>query len=288
MTERKGAKQIAAYKKKVVAEFSTLLKEYPIVGVVNMESLPAPQLQKMRSQLRGKVVIKMTKKNYIKFAIESVKDSKKNIEKLEEYFRGMPALLFTKDNPFSLFSTLKKSKSNAPAKAGQTAPNDIKIGAGPTPFAPGPVIGELGALGLQTGVENGKVAIKADKVVVKEGEVIKENVASVLARLGIEPMEIGLDLVATYENGIIYDKSTLDIDEDQFKADLGTAATWAFNLAVEAKYPTKETTELFIIQAFTDAKGLSIEASIPTKDTISNILARAAGQAASLKTEAKL
>ena len=35
---------------------------------------------------------------------------KENITDLEQYLRGMPALLFTKDNPFALFSTLKKNK----------------------------------------------------------------------------------------------------------------------------------------------------------------------------------
>jgi len=66
----------------------------------------------------------------------------------------MPALLFTKENPFKLYNKLQKSKSSAPAKAGQTAPSEIVVPKGPTPFAPGPIIGELGALGIKTAVEN--------------------------------------------------------------------------------------------------------------------------------------
>jgi large subunit ribosomal protein L10 len=42
-----------------------------------------------------------------------------------------------------LYKILQKSKSSAPAKAGQTAPNDIYVKAGKTSFAPGPIIGEL-------------------------------------------------------------------------------------------------------------------------------------------------
>ena len=45
---------------------------------------------------------------------------------------------------------LEKSKSNAPAKPGQTAPSDLVLPAGETPFTPGPMIGELGQLGIKT------------------------------------------------------------------------------------------------------------------------------------------
>ena len=39
-----------------------LIKEYPIVAAVNMEGLPTPQLQNMRSSLREKIVLRMTKR----------------------------------------------------------------------------------------------------------------------------------------------------------------------------------------------------------------------------------
>jgi len=64
---------IAGYKKKVVKELIDLCKEYPIIGAVDMENLPAPQLQAMREQLRGTVVIRMAKARLIKIAIESLK-----------------------------------------------------------------------------------------------------------------------------------------------------------------------------------------------------------------------
>ena len=84
-------------------------------------------------------------------------------------------------------------------------------------FSPGriptSIIGELGAIGIKAGIEGGKVAIKEDAVVVKDGEVINANVAAILTRLGIEPMEIGLDLVAAYEKGSIFDKKILGVDE---------------------------------------------------------------------------
>ncbi len=279
---------IVEYKTRVVDEFTKLIKEYPIVGAINMENMPSPQLQVMRATLRDTVVMKMSKRRLMRIAIEKAKKNKPGIEKIEEYLKGMPAMIFTKENPFKLYSKLKKSKSSAPAKAGQTAPKDIIINAGPTQFSPGPVISELGACGLKTGVENGKVAIKEDAVVVKEGDEIKANVASVLTRLGIEPMEVGLDLVAVYEDGVIYTKDILDIDEDKFKQDLQNAATWALNLAVETGYPTKDSIELMLGKAFNDAKGLAVEQEIMCDTTAELLLSKAEAQAKSLAGEANI
>src|SRR3989344_2663282 len=192
---------VAEYKKEIVTELVRMINEYPIIGVVNMENLQAPQLQKMRAQLRGNFFITMTKRRLIKLAFEETKSKKKGIEQLESHLGGMPALIFTKENPFKLSRTLQKSKSPAPAKAGQTAPRDIVVNKGVTSFAPGPIIGELALAGIKSGVEGGKVAIKEDSVVVKSGEKIKPKVAEILTRLGVQPMEVGLDLVAVYENG---------------------------------------------------------------------------------------
>ncbi|MFH1642193.1 MAG: 50S ribosomal protein L10 [Nanoarchaeota archaeon] len=277
---------ISEQKKEIVKNISKLIREYPIIGAVNMENLPAPQLQGMRAQLRDKVQLVMTKRRLIKVALKQSK--KEGIEKLEPYLRGMPALIFTKDNPFALFKVLKKSKSSAPAKPGQTAPNDLIVKAGPTSFAPGPIIGELGALGIKCGVEDGKVAIKQDSVVVEEGQIIGAKQAEILTRLGIQPMEVGLDLIATFEDGIIFTKEILNIDEDEFKNKLENAARWAVNLSVSAAYPTKDTIQLLISKSFNDAKAIGLSQNIIDKDIIDCLLGKAERQMQSLKTTANI
>jgi large subunit ribosomal protein L10 len=200
----------------------------------------------------------------------------------------MPALLFTKENPFALCKRLQKNKSKAPAKAGQTAPNDIIVPAGPTPFQPGPIIGELAVIGIKSGVEDGKVAVKENSVVAKAGDVIKAEVASILTRLGIEPMEIGLDLVATYEKGEIFTKDVLSIDEQEYIDNLTKAATWSINLAIESAFPTKETTEMLIVKAFNDAKALAIEQNIISDLIAGDMIEKAEREMLSLKTDAKI
>lgn len=280
------AKQVPESKTKTVKELKKLLNEYPIVALLNLENLPAKQLQVMKGKLRKDALIRMAKKNLIK---EAFKESgKPNIDKMDEYLGGMPALLLTKENPFRLFKIIKKSKSAAAIKPGQVTPKDITIPAGPTPFAPGPIIGELGMLRIKAGIEGGKVAIKEDAHVAKKGDVIKPQLASLLLRLGIEPMEIGLDLVAVYENGEILTKDVLDIDEDVFMQKLKTAAAEAMNLAVDVAYPCKETIEILVQKSFRDAKAIAIERDILADLVVEQILAKANAQAESVKDAANL
>jgi len=276
------------YKKKTVQQVIKFAKEYPIIGIVNMESLPAQQLQAMRSELRGNVEIFMLKKTLIRRVLDAVKGEKKGVEKLENYFFGMPALIFTKDSPFKLSKALQKSKTPAPAKAGQVAPSDIVVPAGPTPFAPGPVISELSSAGLEVGVENGKVAVKKDSVVAKKGEKISRKVAEVLTRLDIKPMEVGLGLMAAYENGIIYEKDILEVDEGQYLDNVSLAASQAFNLAFNTTWINKDNIELFISKSFNDAMALGIEQNIIDSGIVEELLSKAERSMLSLKGAANI
>ncbi len=270
-------------KKKVVKTLVKYMKEYPICGIVDLANLPSLQLQRMRSSLKGKAVVVMAKGRLIKIAIEQAGKDNTEIVKLKDVVGGMPAMIFTKDNPFRLYKILQKSKSSAPAKAGQTAPNDIYVKAGKTSFAPGPIIGELGQLGIKTGIEDGKVAVKDDKLVVKEGEVIKAKTAEILARLGIEPMEVGLNLRGLIEEGVIFDKKVLAVDDDVYKANIQTAYTETLNLAVKLGYATKDTIKTLVTKAARDASALADSQDIITKDNIGKILAKAEAQASVLK-----
>ncbi|MBN2458763.1 50S ribosomal protein L10 [Candidatus Woesearchaeota archaeon] len=280
--DAKGKAHVSDAKKKLVKDLAALIDKNEIIGIVNMENLPARQLNNMRHQLRGKVLILMTKKRFIRLALEQSK--KHNIKELEQYIKGMPALLFTSENPFSMFKLLKKSKSNAPIKAGQKAPRDIVVAAGPTNFAPGPVIGELGSFRIKTGIEGGKVAIKEDATVAKEGAVVNDKLAALLTRLGIEPMEIGLDLIAVYENGNIITSKVLDIDEEEYASNVRLAASEAFNLAMFIELPLKDTINALLSKAHKEAYALAKEGNIITSETVKEKLAQAEAEANALKS----
>ena len=263
-----------AQKQETVKSFVDLLDSYPIVGIVDMENLPAKQLQTMRAKLRAKgIVLRMTKQRLILKAFEQSK--KEGLEKLKDHLQGMPALIFTKENPFALFKLLKQSQSKAPIKGGQKAPDDIVVPAGPTGFAPGPIISELGSVGIRTGIVDGKIEVKEDSMVAKAGAVVSAKLAALLTRLGIEPMRIGLNLTAVCENGEILTKLVLDVDEEQYKKELVKAHQEAFGLAMELAFPTEETTKPLIQKAFMDAVTLALDRSVVNRDTVKPLLGKA-------------
>ncbi len=280
MTDKIKA-HVSEEKTKIVKEFVNLIDKYPVIAAVDVENLPAKQLMNMRRSLRGKAHLQMTKQRLIKIALEQSK--KENVSELKKHLKGMPALLFSEENPFSLFKTLKKSKSSAPIKAGQTTPKDILVKAGGTSFAPGPIIGELGSFGIKAGIDAGKVAIKEDKVVAKEGEVVNAKLAGILQRLEIHPMEIGLNLTAAYENGDVLTKDVLDIDQEAFLESIKEAYTEAFKLTISLAIPTKENITMLLQKAHTDSAALAMEQMIITSDNKEQVLAKAEAQAESLK-----
>ncbi len=268
-------------KKETVEEFAKLISQYPVIGVVNMANIPTKTIQDMRSKLRkNNNILKMTKKRLLKLAFK--KSGKPNITELEKHLEGMPALIFTKENPFSLYSFLEKNKSSAPAKPGSTAPKDITVKAGPTSFSPGPIIGQLGKYKIKTGVEGGKIAIKEDAVVAKKGDIIDANLAEILARLGIEPMEIGLNMTAAYENGYIFTSDMLYIDEKEYSMKFATSYSESLNLAVYIAYPAVEALSILIGKSYAESKSLSIYTGFITEETRSDILGKAEAQAMAL------
>src|SRR3989338_128538 len=279
---------ISQYKKNEVNRVKNLLQKYKIIAIADMTNMPSVQLQKLRSSIKDSVLITMSKARLIKIVFDELKDKINGLGELRNHIRGMPALLLTNDSPFKLARVLKKSKSSAPAKGGQNAPNDIIVPAGPTPFPPGPIMGELGQIGIKAGVVECKVAVKEDTVVVKEGELITQQLANILTRLGIEPMEIGINLLAALENGIIFTKDILNIDEQGYLNNIKFAAKSAFNLSFNIAYPTKNNIVLLIKKSFLDSNSLADSRKILTSENVKKEVAKANIEMESLKSKLNL
>ena len=98
---------VAEKKKKLVEQLTQQIKDHPVIAVVNMQNLPAQQLQNMRAQLLKKeVLIVMARKRLLQLALNN--SQKDNIQALIEKIKGMPALLLSKENPFILYKILER------------------------------------------------------------------------------------------------------------------------------------------------------------------------------------
>jgi large subunit ribosomal protein L10 len=277
--EKKGRKEPKKEKLEKVEELKRLIEENPVVGIINIHKMPAAPLQSIRYSIRDGAKIVVTKKELILRALEK----SGNKSSLINHVVTQPALIFSTMNPFKLYRIIQKSKSKVAAKAGDIAICEIVAPAGPTDLPPGPAITSLSKVKIMAKVEGGKIAVIKDTIVAKKGDVISPDVASALSMLKIQPMEIGLDVTSIWENGTIFNKDVLAVDEDKIMADMGLAASQAFNLAVNAGWITKQTIGPMIAKAFMNAKTLGIEACILEKETIGDLLAKGKRQAEALK-----
>ena len=266
---------VAEWKKDEVKEIKELIESYDVIGVVDLLNIPARQLQEMRKSLCGNALIRLSKINLIYLALEDCNKNKENIINLSEHLSGQPALIFTDMNPFRLYKILEDSKTNAPAKAGSVAKDDIVVPKGDTGFQPGPFLGELQQIGANAKIDQGKIVVDKDAVVVEAGEVVSQQVASVLTRLDIKPMEVGIDLHAVFEEGAVYTSDVLAIDEEETIANVQDAFTKAFNLSVFANIPTKDTIATIIQTAQRKATNVAVEAGIVNSGTTDILFALA-------------
>ena len=245
--------------------------------------IPAKQLQKMRRDLKGTAILKVARNTLIKRALDESND---DVRQMEEYVDVQTALVFTEQNPFKLYKLLEKSKSPSPIKAGAIAPRDIIVEAGPTSFPPGPILGEMQGAGIPAAIDGGKVVIKETKAVAKEGDEVSQKLATMLTRLEIYPMEVGLDLRAVLEEGAVFEPEVLAIDEEQYFADFTLAAQQAFNTSVFAAYPTAENISTLISKAAGESRNLGINATVLEPEIMDALLGKAQSQMLSVASAA--
>ena len=272
---------VSEKKKRTVKELREELRRYSVIGILDMFKLPARQLHDIRNKLRGIASIRMVKKRVLMLTMKEA--GIQNLENLEEYIQGEPALLLSNENPFRLARIIETSKSGALAKEGDVAPRDITVMAGPTNLAPGPVIGEFQRAKIPAGVEGEKIVVKQDTVVAKEGSVIEKATADILAKLGVEPMEIGLSLLSVWESGLIYPKEILFIPREEYIEKVRTASSEALNLSININYFTPENISLLLSRANREALSLAGNAGIVTPGTVGLILSKAGNQAKALE-----
>jgi large subunit ribosomal protein L10 len=265
-----------------VQDLAAWLTEAKVVGLASIEGIPAPQMQQIRARLRGTVAFRIIKNRLLHRALETAAPQRAGIEGLEEYVTGPTALVTTEENPFRLYKELEATKTLAPARGGELAPEDILVREGDTPFKPGPIVGDLQKAGVPAAIERGKVVIKKDKVLVEAGQRIPPEVAHVLTRMEILPLTVGLDLRGVFEDGQLYTPEHLAVDEVGLRRDLGTAALQARLLALGIAYPTPQTAATLLGRAHERAFALALATRYPAGEVLPRLLSEAHARMAAL------
>jgi large subunit ribosomal protein L10 len=274
---------VADWKKEEVKELTNLFTKNRVVGIIEVGGIPAPQMQQMRKNLQGSATVRSAKNNLIIRALGEAEKSTKGVSGLKDHVKGQSAIIATEMNPFKLFSKIKESRTMAPAKGGEKAAHNIEVKSGETPFKPGPIVGELQKAGIPAAIIEGKVVVKTDKVVVPQGERIPADVAQMLTRLEIFPIEIGMTLNGVFEDGEIFSPDVLDINIDEFFGRIRQASINVLNLAITAGWTTKQTIQPLLMKAHNDAFTIALEMGFINKETVKYLISKANNQMLALK-----
>jgi large subunit ribosomal protein L10 len=245
-----------------VAEIVSLLDKYDYVSLVRVEQIGSKQLQTIKKALRPQAVIRMARNTIMTRALQLGAEKKKKLERLVPHMTSSCALAFTNITPFALNDLLQKNKAKAPAKEGSVAPKDLVVAAGNTGFPPGPMITELSQVGLKTRVQGGSIWITEDCVVVKAGQTVNRMQALVLSRLGQQPYEIWLKIVAAYDQGTILTGDIFLLTVSEILNQLQSASQNSLGLAMTINYITPETAPLMLQRAHSQARAVALKAGL--------------------------
>ena len=269
-----------------VEEFADALEEYDVIGILDMQSLPARQLQEIEAEIEEFADIKMSRKTLMNIALDNAE--KEGIDELDTDEAMQPAFIFSTKDPFQLYQLIQDNQTSAAADGGEIAPNDIEVPEGDTGIGPGPMLGKLQQTGAQVQVDDGSIHVMEPATMVEAGEEITEDDAEILNQLGIEPLQIGLDLVIAYSDGEIFAAEELDIDVDQYREDVEAAASGAFNLAVNAGVVNETTAPAIISEAAQKARNVAVSEGLPEEETIEEAISYAASGAEAVDSEVDL
>ena len=275
MSSVRQTETIPQWKREEVDELVEFIDSFTSIGIVGVAGIPSRQLQAMRRELHGSADVRMSRNTLVTRALNEAGDG---VEELTTHVAGQVALIGTNDNPFGLYKQLEASKTPAPINAGEVAPNDVVIPEGDTGVDPGPFVGELQTIGASARIMDGSIMVTEDSTVAHEGDVVDDDLASVLTELGIEPKEVGLDLKGVYSEGVQFAPDELAIDVDEYRADIESAAAAARNLSVNAAYPTATTAGTLIAKASSEAKSLGLFAEIESPDVVPDLIGKADAQ----------
>jgi large subunit ribosomal protein L10 len=253
MTERK-VKKVSEAKKKVVKSLVDSIKSNRTTLIASMRGLPSAQYHKIKKDLRKTASVTVAKKNLTLRAFDETKSPA--LESLKSEIKADIAIFFSDEDPFKLSGILTDNQSPTKAKAGDIAPEDINVEPGPTDLVPGPAISELSGVGLKVAVEGGKLAIKQPHTIVKAGDVIKPNVASVMSKLNINPMKVGFTPIAAYDSKEDKIYIGIKIDKKGTLESLRESITKALSFTINISFPTKDSIKYLIGKAGLQEKAI--------------------------------
>ncbi len=282
----KARKHYPKKKRLMYEELQQLPKNYNVIALSRMTKVRATQLMAIRKKFRNDIRMRIIKNKVAMRAFEKVQGVA-GLENLSKELEGQCALMFTNISPFKLNLIFAQNKVFLPAKGGDIATKEIVMPAGNTGIAPGPVLSEFKVANVPTKIDQGTIWVSKDTVVAKPGDVISMQLASLMSKLNIKPIEAGIAVNFALAEGLIFKEQDLRINLDEYKNELVQSFQQALALATEVGYITPETVKPLLVKAEQQARSLAAEAGYVTPETADFVLPRAQAKAQAVANKAK-
>ena len=256
-----GKHHIPQWKLDEVNHLVDLFKSHSNVAVIEIAKLNDRQIQEMRKILRGKAIIRMSKKSLQLRAVNKYREESKkaNLDEFLERIPGQAALCFTNLDVFELKKIFLQSIWMVPAKPGEITTVDIWVLAGDTGLSTGQVISELNmTLRLPTRIQNDTIWVRDDTQTHKAGDFVDVKQAAVLKKLGITPIESLIKIDYAWSNGEIISEEILYMDMDKFKQDFSIAYREALGILFEMPFFSEDMTDEYIRKGASEANLLNL------------------------------
>ncbi|RLG79663.1 MAG: 50S ribosomal protein L10 [Thermoprotei archaeon] len=278
------ARRIPKWKIEEVEELYKLFKGYPAFIIADLQGFPTNQLQRLRKKLRKHAVFRVSKNKLILLAM---KKAGINVSLFEKVLTGQNLIIFTKLNVFELVNLLEKHRSKTYYRPGDKAEQEIVIPEGDTGLPPGPILSTFGKLKIPTRVQGNTVVVTRDTVVAKPGDVISEELASLLQKLDMPLKEVILKTKIAYDHGVLVPGDRLKLDLEEYSELLAKAELEALFVGMEIVWPEPKIIEAVLAKAYREAKAIAVEAGFIAPDTIKDLMEAAIARAYVLALEVK-
>ncbi|MEM0023945.1 MAG: 50S ribosomal protein L10 [Thermofilaceae archaeon] len=262
--------------------YTELLSKYSFYLVIDVTGIPASALHTLRRKLmeRG-AALKVVKNRVFLKALQDLR--RETPDKLVAKLTGQNAVIFTNENPFTLaLFLLKEYKMTRKAAPNDIATSDIVVSSGNTGIAPGPSMSLFGKLKIPIRVMEGTIWVVSDTVVAKKGDVITPELAELLGKLNIKPIEITIPIKMISVDGRIVEPGEVSFEPEDYSKSLTEAQQEAINLAINAYLPLPEVIHVLISRAVAQADALAEALALPLPGVIERSLSKAYLEASAL------
>jgi len=270
-------------KMKVIDELLHLIESSKTVMLVNVYRVKASTINEARRRLRGRAVLKHVKTTLLQKAAE-----KTRIQELRSFLnkhasKGSVMLILSDNDPYELQQDLRKYSIRLPLSAGDTVDREIVVPAGNTGLPAGPVISSLNEVGLPTRIETGSIWITRDTVIAKPGDKVTPQLASVLSKLNIRPVEAFVKSYAAIHNGVVFTEALLLKTPEDIMKEVYKGFENALKTSLATFFPTPESISIMLREAFSKAVTLGFKTQYYDEKTVKLLLQTAKASASQLE-----